>query len=140
MQDARAAHTSIISRGACCSQGKHAVRALPLPRVQLRLLLQVRAAFGLAAVPAQVAAACADGVVRLFSSKTLAFRATLPRFVSRAAGSSQFPDACGASFCQAGGKQLAVAYADLSVVLWDVQDAKQVADTRRVQLTEGMCL
>jgi hypothetical protein len=48
---------------------------------------QVRAAYALAAGPTQVAAACAQGVVRLFSCKTLAFRATLPRFVARSQGS-----------------------------------------------------
>jgi hypothetical protein len=42
------------------------------------LQLQVREAFGLAATSKLVACACAQGVVRLFSSKSLAFRANLP--------------------------------------------------------------
>lgn len=49
-------------------------------------IVQVQAAFALAAAPTQVAAACAQGVVRLFSSKTLTFRATLPRFVAKGQG------------------------------------------------------
>lgn len=46
-------------------------------------MLQVPSAFALAASPSLVAAACAQGVVRLFSCKSLAFRATLPRMVAR---------------------------------------------------------
>ncbi|KAF8072924.1 mapkbp1 [Scenedesmus sp. PABB004] len=93
--------------------------------------LQVPAAFSLAACPGQVAAACAQGVVRLFASKTLAFRATLPRFVARGqqqqpGGGDAFPDARACSFSGEGGAQLVVAYADQLVVVWDVADAAKV--------------
>lgn len=42
------------------------------------LYLQVQEAFGLAATPRLVACACSRGVVRVFSSKMLTFRANLP--------------------------------------------------------------
>lgn len=41
-------------------------------------MLQVPEAFGLAATTKQVACACAKGVVRLFASKSLQFKANLP--------------------------------------------------------------
>eukprot|EP00878_Enallax_costatus_P016900 GHUV01017741.1.p1 GENE.GHUV01017741.1~~GHUV01017741.1.p1 ORF type:complete len:357 (+),score=117.25 GHUV01017741.1:1669-2739(+) len=97
--------------------------------------LQVSAAFGLSASPTQVAAACAQGVVRLFSSKTLAFRATLPRFVARgseaaaAAGAAQdsmFPDARGCSFSPDSEHQLVVAYADQSIIVWNIRDLQKI--------------
>ena len=45
--------------------------------------LKVSAAFALAAAPGLVAAACAGGVVRLFASRTLEFKGTLPRLLPR---------------------------------------------------------
>ncbi|KAF6266674.1 hypothetical protein COO60DRAFT_8922 [Scenedesmus sp. NREL 46B-D3] len=97
--------------------------------------LQVPAAYALAAGPTQVAAACAQGVVRLFSCKSLAFRATLPRFVARGQGSAagagaaaedRFPDAQGCSFYPGTEQQLVVVYADMSMIVWDIQDAKKI--------------
>eukprot|EP00775_Hariotina_reticulata_P013699 gene13699-13821_t len=91
--------------------------------------LQVRAAFGLAAAPTQVAAACAQGVVRVFTAKTLTFKATLPRFLARgrhmpadagAASGGMFPDARGCSFSSDG--MLVVVYADQSLIVWNLQD------------------
>ena len=45
--------------------------------------LQVKAAFGLAVSPSAIAVACAGGVVRLFTPRTLAFKANLPRPAAR---------------------------------------------------------
>lgn len=47
--------------------------------------LQVPAAFALAVSPGLVACACAAGVVRLFATRTLAFRGNLPRPSARVA-------------------------------------------------------
>jgi hypothetical protein len=44
----------------------------------LGVCLQVKEAFALSATPKQVACACSQGVVRLFASKSLQFRANLP--------------------------------------------------------------
>ncbi|WIA09056.1 hypothetical protein OEZ85_008470 [Tetradesmus obliquus] len=97
--------------------------------------LQVRAAYALAAGATQVAAACAQGVVRLFSCKSLAFRATLPRFVARgqgpaagagAAAEEGFPDARACSFRPETEQQLVVVYADMSMIVWDIQDLKKI--------------
>lgn len=138
-----------------------------------------------------MAAACAQGVVRLFSCKSLAFRATLPRFVARgqgpAAGAGEqrdarlnvpnaerlvlavlhlcaavnsstcsnthqssstpcvlscpvtgaaaeegFPDARACSFRPETEQQLVVVYADMSMIVWDIQDLKKVS--RHLQL------
>jgi hypothetical protein len=68
-------------------------------------LLQVKAAYALAAGPTQVAVACAHGVVRLFSCKSLAFRATLPRIVARSQGAAaETGEPCSA--CPASGRSL----------------------------------
>lgn len=108
---------------------------------------QVKAAYGLAAAPGQVAAACSNGLVRFFSAKSLEFRGTLPRLLPRGgaavAGFAQggwrttsggggagcvdpgalresvFPDAVGCAFSACGGR-LVVTYRDRSLVMWDV--------------------
>jgi hypothetical protein len=102
--------------------------------------LQVPSAYGLAATPAAVAVACSTGIVRIFAARTLAFRVTLPRLAARGeadgssdstASGSSHPDARSLSFT-ADGQRLLVAYADQSLVLWDVSDVKAVGGSLRL--------
>ena len=107
-------------------------------------------AFALSVAPSLVACACAGGVVRLFAVRTLAFKLNLPRLesgegvpvasaaegagggggVPRSDGAaSGFPDAVACSFDPCG-EQLAVMYADRSLVLWDVRSPAKVARLR----------
>jgi hypothetical protein len=102
----------------------------------LHRLLQVEEAFGLAASARQVACACAQGVVQVFSSKTLAFRATLPR--CRALDARDCPDAHACAFAGGGSGSgsgggahasdgcLLVVYGDRSLVMWDISCPAQV--------------
>lgn len=66
---------------------------------------QVRAAYGLAAAPGVVAAACAHGIVRLFAARSLEFRGTLPRLLPRggAAAAGVAPGGWRPSAASAGG-------------------------------------
>ncbi|PNH12931.1 Mitogen-activated protein kinase-binding protein 1 [Tetrabaena socialis] len=57
--------------------------------------LQAPAAFGLAVSPTLVACACSSGIVRLFSTKTLAFKGNLPRPAAR--GATGAPETLGAA-------------------------------------------
>jgi hypothetical protein len=96
--------------------------------------LQARVAYALATSSTYIATACNAGIVRLFSLRTLAFKANLPRIAPRgqdqshskaAAGQDIFPDAIACSF-DASGKCLVVAYSDRSLHIWDVSDMSQV--------------
>ena len=107
-------------------------------------------AFALSVAPTLVACACAGGVVRLFAVRTLAFKLNLPRLESGegvpvasaaegavgggvprsdGAAAAGFPDAVACSFDPCG-EQLAVMYADRSLVLWDVRSPAKVARLR----------
>ncbi len=91
--------------------------------IERQVDLQVSSAHGLAVSAGLVACACAGGVVRLFSCRSLAFRANLPRPAARghllAAASpaaaapfgvdQRFPDALSCSFDSLG-SQLTVLY------------------------------
>ena len=83
-----------------------------------------------------MACACASGVVRLFEAKTLTFKTNLPRPAARdspaASASPQqpaqpeaFPAAVGCCF-DCSGEQLAVSYADRSLLIWDVHNLAKV--------------
>ena len=121
------------------------------PPVDASCVVQVQGgAFALSVAPTLVACACAGGVVRLFAVRTLAFKLNLPRLESgegvpvasageAAAGAggvprsdgaaASFPDALACSFDPCG-EQLAVMYADRSLVLWDVRSPAKVARLR----------
>lgn len=64
-------------------------------------MLQVPEAFGLAATTKQVACACAKGVVRLFASKSLQFKANLPYLSPQGVLKTRFTSArcCAAPTC-----------------------------------------
>lgn len=98
----------------------------------------MRAAYGLAVSTNQVACACSNGIVRMFANKSLAFKVTLPRLVSRGqelgVGSSadaaslsgdMFPDAVGCCF-SASEEHLVVVYADRSLTVWSIADCSKV--------------
>jgi len=108
--------------------------------------LQVREAFSIAASQSAIAVGCSDGIVRLFSARTLAFKANLPRpaafgdhgltdhrkSVSKGlnpGASSLFPDAVALSF-DGTGDRLAVVYADHSLFVWDIHDLSKVGRHR----------
>eukprot|EP00899_Mesostigma_viride_P022296 jgi/Mesvir1/3250/Mv16390-RA.2 len=81
-----------------------------------------------------VACACSEGIVRLFSTRSLAYRLTLPKpphcnpsldngaHLTGQAGAA-IPAAVACRFCgDARERQLAVVYADHTLVLWDMSD------------------
>lgn len=106
--------------------------------------LQVRCAFKLATSSTMVACACAQGTVRIFATKTLAFRCSLPRPLAHVTGAAAVeatggegggvghagtapPDAVGVSFDSSSTPQSTyVVYADHSIITWDVRDPSKV--------------
>ncbi|KXZ55391.1 hypothetical protein GPECTOR_3g517 [Gonium pectorale] len=112
--------------------------------------LQVPAAFALAASSDLVACACAAGVVRLFEAGKLVFKGNLPRHSARSGGvgaapegqalvaaGALFPDALGVVF-DSKGERLTVAYADRSVLVWDVRNPGKVVRARSVLSHAGV--
>eukprot|EP00698_Gefionella_okellyi_P013762 TRINITY_DN3787_c0_g1_i1.p1 TRINITY_DN3787_c0_g1~~TRINITY_DN3787_c0_g1_i1.p1 ORF type:complete len:1290 (-),score=231.05 TRINITY_DN3787_c0_g1_i1:3642-7487(-) len=109
-------------------------------------------AFSLSLSGDQIACACGDGIVRLFVAGTLAFVATLPRppplGPSYAPGSGAMKidakvalthaDAISAHLALDEGR-LAVAYSDRSVIIWNVQDVKNITKYRTLD-SHAQCI
>lgn len=102
--------------------------------------LQVPAAYKLAVSPNLVACACAGGIVRLFATKTLAFKCNLPRPLARGAegvggtgspgpestpAGALFPDAVSCSF-DSSCEHITVVYSDHNIILWDIRNLAKV--------------